>query len=415
MLETKALAWRTHKEGESEADCEDSVRGDANGKIFSVADGATQSFYARLWADELTSYFAKQPDGAFGNWAEWLSVPQQNWLDAVHRSLKAAPDDVYIYNDFHERRPGASTFVGLRLLPMEDGGQIPWEALVLGDSCLFHLRSGGKVCSYLKRTEAEFDFRTEAAETYPRTSQHSPTHLSSSAGQNSAVVETAPARPGDCFLLATDAFSRWMLARDNAREPVWGVVASLKSESEFQNLVSAARKDAVRPLQNDDVGLVVVRFGEVDTDFAAQQYEPKPAACLNQPEKPRVENADPRKLPLFRKHFRYARSPHSRISKRGSSPYVMFGTASALGLSLLVNFLLVMNLEKSAREREGGLQSIHSLIQMHASSIDRLSDELDKFNQELRNKLQISSDGGNKMGGQTESTPETKTSAGAKR
>jgi hypothetical protein len=426
MLETKILTCRTPKAGEAEADCEDSVHAGPTGnsnRIFAVADGTTQSFCARLWAEELTGYFAKQPDEAFADWAAWLRVPQRTWREAVRRRLESAPDDVYIYNGFHERRPGAATFVGLRLFPMETGDVIPWEALVLGDSCLFHLRPGANVRCYLKQKEADFDFLTEAAESYPKTSLHLPTRLCCSSDQNAGSNGAAGAQPGDCFLLATDAFSKWMLARHSAGEPVWGVVASLKSEFEFQELVSAARNDATRPLQNDDVGLVVVRFGQLHAAFAAQKYEPKPAAYLPtklgllgrkaQPEEPKSVVADPKRLPLPKSIPVTRHPPRSSVSKRPSLLYGMFGTASALGLSLLINFLLAVNLKRSYREKAEELQSIHSLIQTLSSSISRLSDEVDKLDQELRDKLQKSTDVGNKERRSPESAQGPKISGGA--
>jgi hypothetical protein len=86
-----------------------------------------------------------------------------------------------------------------------------------------------------------------------------------------------------------------------------------------------------------------------------------------------------------------------------------FGTALALGLSLVANLVLALDLAKSYREREKALQSIHSLVQMQSSRISALSNEVDKLKQQLRNRLQKSADIVDKNRGQTEPTLDANT------
>jgi hypothetical protein len=165
---------------------------------------------------------------------------------------------------------------------------------------------------------------------------------------------------------------------------------------------------------------------KVHTAFATQKYEAKPAACLptepgvpgrqNQPEKSCPLNVPaPKRLPLPENIHVKRHSPQSGVSKRPWSLYGIIGTASALGLSLLINFLLAVNIEKSHRETAERLQSIHRLIQMLSSNISRLSnevDEVEKLYLELRNNLQKSTDVGNKKRQNMEPTQSAKSSGG---
>jgi Protein phosphatase 2C len=176
MIKVTTITFQTPKEGESAEDCQDSIHPvpGANGvRNCAVADGATQSFFPRLWAQLLTEHFATGTENAFRHWADWLREPQQVWQEKVRERVEAVPNDVFASNNLNERKPAAATFVGRRLLDERDD-EIPWEALVLGDSCLFHLREGGIVRSYFKTTSDEFSFVTDSAESYAKPSARVP-------------------------------------------------------------------------------------------------------------------------------------------------------------------------------------------------------------------------------------------------
>lgn len=394
MLKPEIFTSRTHKERETNLDCQDSVYpepGEASSGVFAVADGATQSFFPRHWAQQLTRQFGERPDEAFENWAAWLNGPQRGWHEEVAHRVAEAPDDVFASNDFQERRPAAATFVGLRFHTDRDTDLIPWEALVLGDSCLFHLQTGGKVDCHFKKTAADFSFVTESAESYPRQSPHHPKKLCSSPTGNTGSNGGADARSGDVFLLATDAFSKWMLARDEARKPVWGFVARLASDAKFQELVAEARADGVLPLENDDVALVVVRFGEPHAAFAEQKYEPTPAARTGSTAKPAKPPAMPvpEEILAGPKTGPSVRRPPPPRSKTGLGLTFasLFGAVVLLAISLLGNFLLVrksQKFESDARKFRTEIDGLKSgLVGDFESSIASLSKAFDRLGAEL--------------------------------
>jgi hypothetical protein len=302
----------------------------------------------------------------------------------VGRRVEANPDDVFVSNNFLERRPAAATFVGLRLGELDDGGVVPWKALVLGDSCLFHLRPSGNVDGYVKEKSADFNFFTESAESYPREAPREPTRLPRLSTEGTVSPALPGARSGDAFLLTTDAFAKWMLARQEAGKPVWGFVAQLKNEAEFRHLVDSARREAVLPLENDDVGLVVLCYGKLHAVFADQRYVPARAA---EP-KPNIEEkllkAPPAKLIPPPKQPPDPR-PRPPELKRRLSLIGMFGAVALLGFSLPDNFKVAAKLQNSEIDRRTfeACKSVHVLIKHLDDSIDKLSADLEEVDKEF--------------------------------
>jgi hypothetical protein len=284
MLKLEMNSFCMQKGGETEGDCQDSTYpepGNSAERVFAVADGTTQSFYSQCWARTLTRYFSEHPDGAFEDWEAWLSEPRAAWRKGLVERMKDAPGDLYLRNGFNERQPAAATFVGLQLLEPGTDEVVRWRALILGDSCLFHLRGGGEVICYFKKSPGDFTFCTESAQSYPTKSPNWPTPVSSSNGGTAA-------RRGDAFLLATDAFSKWLLGRQESGLPVWGAIAKPESQAELTALVLAARRDVCCALDNDDVAIVAVRLGPLDLAFAGQRYTPSQPA----PQPVRLETTD---------------------------------------------------------------------------------------------------------------------------
>ncbi len=277
------------KLGEAPDDCEDSIfpepgdGPDAAKGVFAVSDGTTTSFFSGLWARILTRRFAADPGAAFDlTWGEWLKDAQQEWQAEVRLRAEAAGASFYTKNDVLVRKPGAATFVGLRLEPPLPDGVIPWRALVLGDSCLFILGKDGSRSMVLTKAE-EFSNMVQAAESYEIVAAHLPKKFASSPdGAESGLAE------GDVALLATDALSKWLLARAELGQPIWGTVLSLRSQSEFETFIADARREAEVPLDNDDVALVVVKLGTPHERYGLGSFEPKP-----KPEKPPTPSTPP--------------------------------------------------------------------------------------------------------------------------
>lgn len=266
----------TSKEGEESDDCQDSIHPlptspkNPDYRFFAVSDGTTTSFFSRVWSQTLTRHFAENPEQTFADWENWLREAQGQWQAQIDERRQASDASFFTRNGFLARRPAAATFAALALgEPTENGRS--WRARVLGDSCLFFLRANGEPCVMNLRNSREFSSVVETAESWPKDAPHSPTPYGSSPdGDESPIVEH------DTVLLASDALSKWMLLRHERGRPVWGSVLGLNDDSEFADLVEKARLEADDPLENDDVALAVLKFGEPHPVYREQHFEPNP-------------------------------------------------------------------------------------------------------------------------------------------
>lgn len=211
-----------------------------------VADGASDAFEAGAWARLLVASYVHAAPTADG-FAAWLRAPARAWDAALDW------DALPWYAEQKARDVGGlATFLGLRLGDAADG-EARFEALAVGDACLFHLRGDAM----------ERRFPVGATEGFGTT----PALLSTLQDHNRRLLDAGAlqryagaCRPGDRFLLATDALAEWLYAVADLDDPElgfpdWpGVVDVLRHD--FVRLIRTLRgADALR---NDDVTLLIV-------------------------------------------------------------------------------------------------------------------------------------------------------------
>ncbi len=204
-----------------------------------VADGASESAFADLWARLLVR--------GFGRRRMHLDHLRRLW----QRAIKGRPKPWYVQNKI--ARGAHAAFVGLSIheaAPRKGRkGEVrrSWRAVAVGDSCLFHVRNDELLAAGPMKTSAAFN--------------NSPFLLASKQNQvlrRSADFVTVLAgtwRPGDAFYLATDALSQFLLAEQEAERPPWAVLRALGSRT-FTSLVAKLR--AGNAIKNDDTTLLRV-------------------------------------------------------------------------------------------------------------------------------------------------------------
>lgn len=208
---------------------------DADGVVraVAVADGATETAFARAWAEALARGLAGSPVTT-----EALSALLPEARAAWQSGVDARAATLPWYAAAKAEQGAGATLLGLRLLP---GGT--WRALALGDACLFRLAEGENGLALLAAwpfdDPAAFDNRPDLLTSLP------------SAPPSAPLVTEGEWRPGDVFLLATDALAAFLLAQDRAAE-----AASWTPET-FAEVVDSARESGA--LKNDDVTLAVLR------------------------------------------------------------------------------------------------------------------------------------------------------------
>ncbi len=283
------------KLGENEEHCQDSVEVRIGAEtqlpesLFAVSDGATESFCPRNWALALTRNFVDDPKLCFSNWNLWLAKPRKKWLESAQEFLQQTKPEFRLFheNGLSKRTPAAATFVGL-WVRHADFGNLPWQALLLGDSSLFHLRGDGSVLKYgMQKKSADYCGDAPMTLSYASEKSAAPTHLSTHFSSNGEVE----IRPGDVMILATDALSKWLLEREESGAPVWGAMLRIQTRDEFVKLVESARSEASLPLKNDDTSLVVVCYGVPHSAYVNQVFIPAPLPATQPPIQ---SNSEPR-------------------------------------------------------------------------------------------------------------------------
>ncbi|HEX8851846.1 MAG TPA: hypothetical protein VF754_00085, partial [Pyrinomonadaceae bacterium] len=177
---------------------------------------------------------------------------QQEWLAEVGSS-----PDVQWYVEEKLRHGAFSSLVGLTL----DGGEGraaearggAWQALAVGDSCLFQLRGEEVLVRFPLGRAEEFNNR--------------PFLLSSNPAGNDALLENTCTflgdwRAGDIFYLMTDALAHWFLQEYERGARPWHALARMEEDGgagAFADFVSARRN--AQTLRNDDVTMLSVIAG----------------------------------------------------------------------------------------------------------------------------------------------------------
>ena len=236
--------FRLPKAGARRTEYEDGVAWSQRERRFAVADGASASAFARLWAHLLVHAYT----------AGWLTADtlesdlsraQARWAALVERRPLAW------YAAEQARRGAFAALVGLTLCA--DGR---WTALAVGDCCLFHVRGRDLLLGFPFSDPDEFTNRPMLLGSRP---------LSNVGLRHCGAIATATGawRAGDTFLLMSDALAAAFL-RLRGEPP--GALAPETRESwplgldfdctqrGFRQWVQALR--ARRIMRNDDVSLL---------------------------------------------------------------------------------------------------------------------------------------------------------------
>jgi hypothetical protein len=230
----ESLHWRSFvvpKDGHAVNECEDAVAGDPDTGRFAISDGASESFAAGEWARMLVAAFVDR-----GPSRDWLTVPRAEWQKAV------GGEAVSWYAEEKRVAGGHATFLGLTTRPV--GDQFEWEAVAVGDACLFHVVGGACLSSF--PIDRASDFTSV------------PTLISSQSGSPAWKVTRGILQPGETLLLATDALAQCLLTSADEGAFAGDGFLTMEEDDDFALWVAATR--AAGRLRNDDVALGIVEF-----------------------------------------------------------------------------------------------------------------------------------------------------------
>ncbi|MCL4314637.1 MAG: hypothetical protein M1454_02790 [Candidatus Thermoplasmatota archaeon] len=231
-------SFTTHKVGNKPEENEDSFSYDEERGLFAIADGATEYPFSGEWSRSLTSMFLGT--GCLENSADFQEFVRKT-RDVWRNKIDISGIPWFVRNKLSG---GAySTFLGL-CIDYEAG---EFKVIFVGDSCLFHLTdSGYEVFPPLTPS----DFRNNPKLVW--SGYGLPELRRVSAVRSSPSIMKRNWREGDSFILATDAFSKWII-EGPTEEKLTEIMEN------FEALCS--RIDEMRinhTIKNDDVTILVV-------------------------------------------------------------------------------------------------------------------------------------------------------------
>jgi hypothetical protein len=229
--------------------CEDAFAVNPDTGRFAVADGATESGFADIWARLLVEQFASSDEGDLAPWdAAWINAVRKAWLDEVRELLVTnfGEHELPWYVENSLRRGALATFLGLVVSARENDYR--WRATAIGDTCLFHTRHG----------ELLRHMPIERANQFNNTPLLMPSYAEGDDPQGVPVEDVG--QPDDRLWLATDALAAWCLEEHEANRNPWRKLEWLLqptgTDERFSLWIDRLRSN--RRLRNDDVTLVVV-------------------------------------------------------------------------------------------------------------------------------------------------------------
>ncbi|MEE3719132.1 hypothetical protein V2H45_20515 [Tumidithrix elongata RA019] len=248
--------YSINKAGGQPDECEDAYmwRLEADVCRFSVADGATESSFAKEWARQLVSQFVQasipktpiaqehtKEEESHGKFSlfDWLTPLQKTW-----ETWLANQDLLW----FAKRKAEQGTYA--TLLGLEIDANRQWQAIAVGDSCLFVVRDFLLLHSFPLAHSREFGYRPQLLGT------KMPLHDD----LNPIVAQfvSHQAKAGDRFYLVTDALAAWIFASLETQKNPWVELDSINTQADFIDWVTHLRDRQEMP--NDDTTLLYIQI-----------------------------------------------------------------------------------------------------------------------------------------------------------
>ena len=232
------------KLGQEASECEDVIAVDAERCRFAVADGATEAFAARKWAEQLAQQWVRRE-------STLTAEEFRNWVVAEGRELHASWNGLSLswYAEAKARTGSFAAFVGVEL---DLKSELPsWKAVALGDTCLLH-RRGDVLVKSLPLAKSE-SFNNTPILVASNCALHG-------TSMKSVVIDSGNCESGDVLMLMSDAVASWYLkcfeTDDRAVEDCFFTRPDHELKEFFDQERMAGR------IRNDDLAIVRIEIKE---------------------------------------------------------------------------------------------------------------------------------------------------------
>jgi len=249
LPEPAALEYRLlqlSKGTNSEEQCEDAFDVNAGRGMAAVSDGAGSGIFSREWAEILTGTLVREgpvpnDPAVFG---DWLNRCRQLWFQDLSFDSLTPDQQAKV-----QRVGTGATLLALRVHPPRRGKTaFPWTAWCVGDSCLFWIRNNRLRATFPALGSEEFGITSALLATHGQAPPRPP------------LRAEGVGKPGDLFMLATDAIAQMLLQRcETAREPDWSRYLRLDPAEWLKDILDLRRRNLI---VDDDCTLLALRVGE---------------------------------------------------------------------------------------------------------------------------------------------------------
>lgn len=220
---------------------------------FAIADGVTESSFARLWAKMLVKLYCNTKTATPNCDSEIFATAVKMRGSTWSKHIFARPLDWAILEKV--QHGGAATLLGLTLTSCHRkaacGGS--WQAFGVGDSCLYHIRDDCLLYAFPLTTSDQFDNHPLLLSTVPAKNEYIWSNLA-------AYTSKGEWQSGDHFLLMTDALAHWFLrmTKEDAHPPA---IMSTWADSQlsFEAWINGLRQQ--KSLRNDDTTFIHIHIG----------------------------------------------------------------------------------------------------------------------------------------------------------
>ena len=224
------------------SECEDAIAVDTQAARFAVADGATEAFDARNWAERLAQHWVQRKST--------LTIEEfREWVAAEGLELHDSWNGLTLswYSEEKARKGSFAALVGVEFDLKSESPS--WQAIALGDTCLLHCRKTTLVKSLpLDRSES---FNSAPVLVASDSSLHE-------SSMQSVVIDSGTCENGDVLLLMSDAAASWCLQRFENGDLDVNEFLSAKPDEELREFFDAERMAG--RIRNDDLAIVRIEI-----------------------------------------------------------------------------------------------------------------------------------------------------------
>lgn len=254
-LSIQITTFFMQKLGNKPNEYEDSFCFDLEKRKFGIADGASESCFAKMWANLLTEFFVKSDLSLFslkGSLGYMAKEALRSFLFTAQEELNKRIDWETLpwYVEEKARRGEFATFLGFEVKKEYSKGRksYRWRAISVGDCCLFHVNNKRLIDSFPLQSSAQFG--------------STPSLLSSRSSPNLLNRCEIRGKKGEVsaeemIILATDSVAKWIIQEEETGEHIWWDLIFLE-EGEMRSFFEELIKN--KEMRNDDITILKLNF-----------------------------------------------------------------------------------------------------------------------------------------------------------